>query len=503
MPTVGFWDTGEFQTVGPVLGTAHPTGFPSFVVLSWLASIVLTPFGEPALRINLLSALLSAGAVAAFIVLARQLSGYILVALALAAALALDPVFLRLANHADAHVFHLFLTALIFGLLVIWEARRRTGASADRWLLAAAIVYGVAVANHTLALLLAPAIAVYVLAVEPRIVLRPKVFFGALALAIGVAALFYLELPIRAAMGAPLVYGRPDTWDGFKYVVLAEQFTNGIISPFADLGGKFAAVSSALSAQLGLLLWLAPVGFAATLWRAPRYALASGIAVVLTCWFAASYTNADLARYYLGPTLFILSWLAVLAGSIVRAFDDMTAPSRPPSKAAAPDQPANAEITSDPGLSGFRRLARNLSALDLAVALVIGAILVNAVPANLSVAGVDESHDTWARDQTAQELALMAPDAVVVSWWSYSTPLWYDQLVLGQRKDISIIDDRTRLDQNLGSLRDVIETNLGKRPIYLIRHDDELADLRTSYVLTPLPNASAPIMWRVDGRVSP
>ena len=33
-----------------VLGTAHPTGFPTYVLLGWLASVLLQPFGEPAFR---------------------------------------------------------------------------------------------------------------------------------------------------------------------------------------------------------------------------------------------------------------------------------------------------------------------------------------------------------------------------------------------------------------------------------------------------------------------
>ena len=57
LPGVAFWDTGELQTVGPLLGTAHPTGFPTYVLLGWLASVVLQPFGDPAFRMNLLSAL--------------------------------------------------------------------------------------------------------------------------------------------------------------------------------------------------------------------------------------------------------------------------------------------------------------------------------------------------------------------------------------------------------------------------------------------------------------
>ena len=58
LPGLGFWDTGEFQTVGPVLGTAHPPGYPAYTVLGWIASVVLQPLGDPAYRMNLLSALL-------------------------------------------------------------------------------------------------------------------------------------------------------------------------------------------------------------------------------------------------------------------------------------------------------------------------------------------------------------------------------------------------------------------------------------------------------------
>ena len=56
LPGLGFWDTGELQVVGPVLGTAHPTGFPAYVILAWLASVVFVPLGDPAFRTNLLSA---------------------------------------------------------------------------------------------------------------------------------------------------------------------------------------------------------------------------------------------------------------------------------------------------------------------------------------------------------------------------------------------------------------------------------------------------------------
>ena len=42
LPGQGFWDTGEFQVVAPLFGTAHPTGYPTYVTLGWLASLTDT-----------------------------------------------------------------------------------------------------------------------------------------------------------------------------------------------------------------------------------------------------------------------------------------------------------------------------------------------------------------------------------------------------------------------------------------------------------------------------
>ena len=64
----------------------------------------------------------------------------------------------------------------------------------------------------------------------------------------------YLELPLRAGpFRAALVYGRPDTWDGFWYVVLAEQFRGSLLDPFGDLTGKVGQLGSLTVAQFGLL----------------------------------------------------------------------------------------------------------------------------------------------------------------------------------------------------------------------------------------------------------
>ena len=168
LPGLGYWDTAELQTVAPVLGTAHPTGFPTYVLLGWLANLVLTPFGEPAFRMNLFAGLSLAVAAAVTVDLVRALTR----STALGVAAGHRPGARRTscgrsATQAEAHALHLALLAILFRLLVAWEDRVESGDRRDRLLVGAAVTFGLAMGNHSLMLLLAPPVGLFVLAVEP------------------------------------------------------------------------------------------------------------------------------------------------------------------------------------------------------------------------------------------------------------------------------------------------------------------------------------------------
>ena len=490
MPGVGVWDTAEFQAVPPVLGTLHPTGFPAYTILGWLGSVALQPFGSPAYRMNILSALYVAGAVAFTVVLVRQLTARLAIAIAAGLLLFLTPIAWKIATHADAHALHLLLLAVVFVLLVGWESRVRAAGGprreTDRWLVAAAAAYGLAMANHTLALLAAPGIALFVHAVEPGIFRRRAIVGRCVAAGLGVAALLYLELPLRAGpFRAPLVYGHPETLGGFVYVVFGQQFRGEMVSALRELGPRLGDFVDFAAGQLGVLAALVPFAGVAVAIRRWPYALLTIPTLVSTCLFATLYDNAEISRYYLVPLLITVTWLAILADELVLPVGRLASRLR----SGTADR---ATLVRPP------RPSLALLAVEVVVAAALVAPAVLAAP-NTRLA-VDESHDTAAQRWLDATLAVLKPNAVVISWWSFSTPLWYARDVEGRRTDITIIDDRTRLDQDLGDVPHVIDLYLGQRPVYLIRMPPELNVLAATYQFEPLPEAISSGLVQVIGR---
>jgi hypothetical protein len=517
-PAVASWDTAEFQTVAPVLGTAHPTGYPAYVILGFIATHLL-PFADAAYRMNLLQAILAAGAVAGLVAVVQYLTGMRWVALASGLLLVVmptwsavsvtfpdgtqltsSPLFWRLSTHADPHMFHVALVGLIFLLLIVWErwrtsedeARRRR---ADRWLVAAACAYGIAVANHSLALLLPPAIALFVFAVAPRILNQWRLILACAGVLAATIVVLFLELPIRAAMHAPFVYGHPDTLSGFQYVVLAEQFRGSLSDPLGHLGDKFAAVMALFSGWLGPLTYLALIGLGTSLVRRPRFLLLSVLSAAVTCGFSAAYANADIERYLLVPLfvafMFVGLGLADGLGLLVWLVDSAREKLLPMAPAAGdagaeadqpagePSEPGADSVSPMPGLVYGAWSRRTLIVAEIAVAVVLVAASVVVVPGRQSLPGIDPGGISES-DQTYRQtwlLGILGPpaqgglpaDAVVVSWWSDSTTLWYGQIVEGLRPDVFVVDDRTRLDDNLGNVWDVVDLYLGRRPVFLDR----------------------------------
>jgi len=475
LPGVGFWDTAEFQAIGPVLGIAHPTGYPTYTLLAWLASVLLQPLGNEALRANLMSALAVSAACGLVALTVTMLTRRALIGIVAGVVLALASEPWSIALAADPHALHLALIALLLFTLVVWGERTTHGRPADRWLIGSAAVYAVALGNHALTLLLAPGIALYVLFVDPGVFRRWRFLLTCVLTFVGLTVAIYAYLPLRSAMNPPLDYGNPQTLQGFLYVVLATQF-HGDLGAWPALGDALRRVVAETFAQLGPFAPLALVGASVGAYRRPGLILLLITWFTVTWFFALGYSNADIGRYYLVPIMCAAVLGSLAVGEAWRLLG----------RAA----------------SHGRRIAVSRDmvptvALSVATLLLALPALV-AVPSQLPL--MDQSTDHYARDWLNTAMAELPPNAIVISWWSYSTTLWYGQYVEHLRPDVTVIDDSTIAQHDLGSPQAVIDANLGRRPVFLIRTPYDLGAYQQRYALTPLPNLATGEIYEVQAR---
>jgi len=264
-PTVTLVDSGELIAAAHGLGVAHPPGFPLYVMLAHLVSLI--PICSIAQRVNFASALFAAAAVSvltlalgdalrtpvvrrsrksskrtrgkqksANVAEAKQPqtpidSREIAVAMAAAALLfACGRTLWSYATIAEVYTLNTFLISAMVWCMLRWRrlvlARRAAGeiVSRDGWLNAAALVFGLGLGVHHVTVgLMLPAFAVLVLSVE-----GPKFFASRRLLIAGGFSLaglcVYAYLPIAASHSPLMNWGDPQTWDRFWDHVTGRQY---------------------------------------------------------------------------------------------------------------------------------------------------------------------------------------------------------------------------------------------------------------------------------------
>ena len=158
----GAGDSGELASTAYTLGIAHPTGYPLYTLLGFVVTHL--GGGEPAFSLNVFSAVMGAVTVGLLLLLAlhvarRAVPGapWPLAAVASGIAVlafALSTDFWTEAVVTETRTLALALDTLILVLLVVPRLR------AERHVLLAAVLYGLALSDHLLSLYLAPALIV-------------------------------------------------------------------------------------------------------------------------------------------------------------------------------------------------------------------------------------------------------------------------------------------------------------------------------------------------------
>ena len=491
LPSVAFWDTGEAQTVPYTLSIFHPTGFPFYTLLGWAWTHAI-PFGTVAWRMNLLSGVCIALASGLVVLTVGQLAwerhrwtvAGAAAAAGLAFAFAAEPW--RNALRADVHAVHVFLAALLVWLLVSWRSARMGGSPrAHRWLAAAALTFGLGMGTHPLIGLTAFGIAAWLVFVDRHIWRRWRlVLVCAALLALGMSTYAYIYLRAIIPPEPPLFYAHPNTLERFRYLVFAEQFHNlfdPLSSPFASLGPKWATAEAILQRQfLGPGWLLAAVGAAVLAARDLRAFLFLALLVGGNVIYSMNFSDGDIARYYMLTVLIAAVCLGIAISAIA---------------AAAGRAMAEASRRAW-SFAGRRRAATVAGALVLIAGLLLPAGgLLTGYPERAEQ-GANRDADLW----VASVHNVLPRGAVLISWWSYSTPLWYHRWVLNERPDIIILDERNILDEGYGTIDGAISYYLSRRPVYVVPPFWELDRILAVWQTQSIPTyAGYTDLLRIEG----
>ena len=189
-------DSHAFTNSAAMLELARRTGYPLW---TWVAFLFtrLVPFGDVAWRTTLLSAAGAAGAVAVVFLIARRLRLGRGPAAFAALLLLTSTTLWSQAVVTEVYGPNAFMIALALWALLVWAARVERGAPSDGVLAGVALVVALSLGTHLSTLTLAPAYALFVLLVDPRVLLRPRALalVGAACL-VGIAQ--FAWLPLRA-----------------------------------------------------------------------------------------------------------------------------------------------------------------------------------------------------------------------------------------------------------------------------------------------------------------
>lgn len=302
-PTVTLVDSGELIVAARSLGVAHPPGFPFYLMLAHLASLV--PLGTVALRVNLASALFGAGAAGTITLVVAELlairlrlvagqrtrkkavrktksdsrtaSGRVLHdesiaisrrVLASAATAGLVLAFSRTlwfyATITEVYTLNTLLLVLILFLMVRWRQhvleRQSTGKSPDpaddSSLYVAATIFGLGLGVHhvTIALIL-PALAIYVYRSAGIGFFRSKRLFYAALVSIAALVAVYSYLPLAATHQPILNWGNPRSLSAIWAHVTGRQYQQFLTFSPSIMSAQFSQFARFIGREFGVR-WL-------------------------------------------------------------------------------------------------------------------------------------------------------------------------------------------------------------------------------------------------------
>ncbi len=426
-PSVMPGDYAEFQFSAAILGVPHPTGYPLYVLLGKL--FTLLPFGDVAYRVNFSSAIYMAGAVGLLYAISVKLLGLLgwgraWWAAALGAGLfAVSPTPWSMSLVARSYALNALLVGCVVFSLISWRETRRS-----LWFFASLLFVGLSIVHHGTTYLLLPAYGLYLLLVEVELYRRRddarrwgRWALGMLSFVLGLSPILFLVY--RFLAGDSYYWGNPSTWKDFFNLLTGGPFQSQVLGYGTDIGTQLDRIAfgiGELSNQftpVGISLGLLGLGL---LWRYRR-AEASLLTLMMVANFAFAMNYSLVGYLYFIPT-YLLWGTFISTGAGWLAYLLLTRGHESGVRGQG---------------SGVLRPSSVITRVLLTLSGVI-AIVALALAVTLRYPAMDQSSQTGTRDQALALLNTAPQGATLYLDWEGLSVVRYYRYVYGMRQDLTL-----------------------------------------------------------------
>lgn len=249
-----FRDAGDLTASAFTLGIAHPPGYPVYVILGKIWS-VLIPFGNIGYKMNLFSAFTSSLTVIMLYFIMKKISkdSFAGISVFLLSTIASLMMAFSTAFWRQSILAEIYSLNALFSVLIVYLLFSDVKAS---YRLLAAFLFGLGLGNHHTLVLLLPGIVYYSVAAKRIFTIGRAVALSLLGFSI------YLFLPIRANRQPLNNWGNPHTISSFANVLMRSDYGtvklssrySGMTNTFNDSAKMFWQLSRNQFGWLGIIL---------------------------------------------------------------------------------------------------------------------------------------------------------------------------------------------------------------------------------------------------------
>jgi Protein O-mannosyl-transferase TMEM260-like len=315
MPEGLTWGDGSELAMAIInLGVPHPSGYPLFVLLGKLFSLL--PFNSPLTGIYIMCMLFQAGTISILFLIIRNLTKKNLLSLFTVLFLSVTLTFWDHGRKIEVYSLNNLITSGIILYLIKWIQNSKL-----KYFYILSVLVGLGICNHLMIVLILPLIFFVLLTVNKSKILRVSVLFKSMMIMLTLFSM-YIYIFLSANFNkSSIVWNNPSSFKTFLYHITGSEYQafrtfSVFYSSFVNFFKQFYFQFSFFGVFLGIL------GIYSLYKKNKILFYGLGLYLFLLLIYIFTYNITDIGDYYLIPFLIITIFIGCGISWLLEQFED-------------------------------------------------------------------------------------------------------------------------------------------------------------------------------------